>query len=136
MVPGTHRELAPIVKTDEEVKGDEQYGFDKQGFFGYNLKREVAFDEKDVVSMECKPGEFFIFTQRTMHGSPPNNTDKRRLAINCRIIQEDVKAYHHFLPDHKIEHYGLTFSLDQWGCVLLHGEDRLKQNKIAARPKK
>ncbi len=134
LVPGTHRELAPVIKTDEEVKGDDKYGFDQQGFFGYNLKREVAFDTKDIVNMECKPGEFFIFTQRTMHGSPPNTTDKSRLAINCRIIQDNVKAYHHFLPENKIEHYGLTFDLSKWGCVLLHGEDRLKNNKIALRP--
>lgn len=134
LVPGTHKKLAPVVKTDEEVKGNDTYGYDQQGFFGYNLKREVAFDMSQVVSMECKPGEFFIFTQRTMHGSPPNNTDKRRLAINFRVIQNNVKAYHHFVPDGKIEHYGHVFDLTKWGCVLLHGEDRLKLNQMAGRP--
>ena len=134
LIPGTHKKLAPIVKTDEEVKGDDTYGYDKQGFFGYNLKREVNFEPSSVVSMECKPGEFFIFTQRTMHGSPPNNTDKRRLAINFRAIKTDVKAYHHFLSEEKIEHYGHVFDLTRWGCVQLSGEDRFGYNRIARPP--
>ncbi len=136
IVPGTHKKLAPKARTDEEIRGDGNYGVHQPGFFGYDQGRDFSFDPKTIVSMECKPGEFFIFTQRVIHGSPPNNTDKRRLALNFRAIQTNVRVYHHFIPDGKIEHYGHVFDLTQWGCVLLHGEDRFKYNQIAGRPQR
>ena len=134
LVRGTHKKLAPKAKTDEEIQGDGKYGVYQSGFFGYHPGREFSLDPDQIVSMECQAGEFFIFTQRIIHGSPPNNTDKRRLALNFRAIQTNTKVYHHFLPEGKIEHYGHVFNLTKWGCVLLHGEDRFHYNQIAGRP--
>lgn len=134
IVPKTHKKLAPKAKTDDQIRGDGEYGVYQSGFFGYDQGREFSFDPATIVSMECKPGEFFIFTQRVIHGSPPNNTDQRRLAINFRAVQTNTKVYHHFLGDDKIEHYGHVFNLTKWGCVLIHGADSFGYNKMAVRP--
>lgn len=134
LVPGTHHQLAPKAKTDDEIKGDGQYGVYQSGFFGYDQGRKFSFDPSTIVSMECQPGEFFIFTQRVIHGSPPNNTNQRRLAINFRAIQTNTKVYHHFLNDGKIEHYGHVFDLTKWGCILLHGQDQFQYNQMAHKP--
>ena len=110
------------------------FGYNKKGFFGYDLKVDFELDPSKVVSMECKPGEFFIFDQRALHGSLPNQTDKRRVGMNFRTIQSHIPAYRHFLQDGKIEHYGLTFDLTRWGCIQLRGTDTHGVNKIVAPP--
>jgi len=141
LMPGTHKTFystAPgaLQQLKEENKLDDtdgDYGAQSQGFFGYDIKFKYELDPSKVVNMECKPGEFFIFTQRTLHGSPPNTSDKRRFGLSFRTVQSDVKVYHKFLPDGKIEHYGETFDLTKWGCVQL-GADSRQLNKIATRP--
>jgi len=110
------------------------FGYNKKGFFGYDLKVDFDLDESRIVNMECKPGEFFIFDQRTLHGSLPNTTDQRRVGMNFRTIQTHVPAYRHFLEEGKIEHYGLTFDLTRWGCIQLRGQDTHGVNKIVAPP--
>lgn len=50
-------------------------------------------DPDSVVTMEMPRGSFVIFSERTMHGSPPNNSDRRRMAVNCRITRADTLVY-------------------------------------------
>lgn len=70
---------------NQSNQDNREFGTMKQGFFGYDVNWDLTEEHmRSVVSMECKPGEFFIFDQRTIHGSPPNNSSKRRLAINFR----------------------------------------------------
>ncbi len=140
LVPGTHKTFAVkgvVDKVTEEARAAQQsnFGHRDEGFFGYDIKFDTAdIDPTKVVNMQCKPGEFFIFTQRTMHGSPPNNSDRRRFGLAFRTIRGDVKAYGHFLGEGKIEHYGQTFDLTKWGCILLAGENLNQLNKIAQPP--
>lgn len=138
LVAGTHKLLGKIgngEQAKEEADREKQsFGHDKPGFFGYNLKPNFEVDPSKVVSMECKAGEFFIFDQRTIHGSPPNKSNKRRLGINFRVIQTNVKVFEHYLAQGKIEHYGMTFDLTKWGCILLSGEERFHFNKMAEPP--
>ena len=112
----------------------ESFGNKKGGLMGYDVQVEFELDPSRVITMECKPGEFFIFDQRTLHGSPPNKSDKRRMGVNFRAIQPHVKAYGHFLDDGKIEHFGRSFDLNKWGCILLSGADRYGLNKMAEPP--
>ncbi|MBX2862093.1 MAG: phytanoyl-CoA dioxygenase family protein [Leptolyngbyaceae cyanobacterium MAG.088] len=122
-------DAAPNIKED----GKSSFGYDKKGFFGYDLKVDFELDPNRVVNMECASGEFFIFDQRAIHGSLPNKTDSRRVGMNFRTIKTDVRAYRHFLDDNKIEHYGRTFNLERWGCLLLSGEDD-GNNRIVTPP--
>lgn len=137
---GTNKEYfvqktaAPDANQGKITGDDPAFGYDKKGFFGYDLKVDFDLDPDRVVNMECRSGEFFIFDQRTIHGSLPNRTDSRRVGMNFRVIRTDVKAYEHFLADNKIEHYGRSFDLTRWGCVLLAGEDEFNHNRIVAPP--
>ncbi len=139
LIPGT-KNVKMVTKRQEVVEQthDQQreFGTKKEGFFGYDVKYDLnSLDLSTVVSMECKPGEFFIFDQRTLHGSPPNLTSKRRIGINFRVITPNVKAYGHFLPQGKIEHYGNVYDLTKWGCLIYSGEDLFGLNKIVEPPK-
>jgi non-heme Fe2+,alpha-ketoglutarate-dependent halogenase len=138
LIPGT-QEIKMRTAHEEFVKQSNEdkreFGTMKQGFFGYDVQWDLTEEHmKSIVSMECKPGQFFIFDQRTIHGSPPNNSPNRRLAINFRAITPDVKAYGHFLPEGKIEHYGHVFDLSKWGCIQYTGGDPYGYNKIVSPP--
>jgi non-heme Fe2+,alpha-ketoglutarate-dependent halogenase len=143
-LPGTHKvKLGDLVdkygkvlegggKEDiDQAPQKDAFGHKKEGFFGYGVDLKTTIDPDKVVNCPCKAGEFFIFTQRTLHASLPNVSDRPRLGLNFRAIKTDVKAYSHYLADAKIEHYGKVFSLEKWGCVLLAGEDNFHYNKMA-----
>jgi non-haem Fe2+, alpha-ketoglutarate-dependent halogenase len=138
LIPGTQNvKMMTKRETVVEQSNDRQreFGPKNDGFFGYDVKYDIdSLDMSTVVNMQCKPGEFFIFDQRTLHGSPPNRTDRRRLGINFRVITPDVKTYGHFLPEGKIEHYGKVYDLTKWGCLVYSGEDRFGLNKIVEPP--
>lgn len=77
--------------------------------------------EKERVRLEAKAGEFYIFTQRVVHGSGANNTDRSRLAINFRIVQSDVRCYHRYLAAGEWEMLGVKLPLENWGALIYAG---------------
>lgn len=76
-----------------------------------------GFDESNAVAMELKPGQFFLFNERTLHRSKPNATQRRRLGMAMRYIPTLVRVLD---PD------------DQ--PILINGEDRLRFNRLAPIP--
>lgn len=137
LVAGSNRAGTSAGRSDEAVakKAEEKSGFgsDQKGFFGYDLNPDFNIDPNKIHTMYCKPGQFFVFDQRTLHGSPPNVSDKRRLAFNFRTIRSDVKVYRHFLDQGCIEHYGKTWDLSKWGCIPIAGRN-LAGNKMVEPP--
>jgi ectoine hydroxylase-related dioxygenase (phytanoyl-CoA dioxygenase family) len=52
--------------------------------------------------VEMKAGEALIFDNRTFHGSPPNTTDKPRVAFGIGFTQREATFAHYYLkPDDK-----------------------------------
>jgi ectoine hydroxylase-related dioxygenase (phytanoyl-CoA dioxygenase family) len=52
--------------------------------------------------IEMKAGEALIFDNRTFHGSPPNTSDKPRIAFGIGFTHEDANLVHYYLkPDDK-----------------------------------
>ena len=94
------------------------------------------FSEGHVFDLELKAGEAVIFTSMNMHASYPNVTpDDTRLAIAGRYTSNDVQVYPEFKTDAFPTPEGeVQFSLDRIGCMQVHGEDRLGQNRIVERP--
>lgn len=138
LAAGTHRTMRPQGRSDktrDRRQACDRFGTDQKGFVGYDMDDDFEIDQSKVHTMLCKPGEFFIFDQRTVHRSPPNNSPNRRLAFAFRTIRADVKAYGQFLPQGRIEHYGETWDLAKWGCVLTHGRDPYHLNKMAEPPR-
>lgn len=75
-----------------------------------------------------EPGECLIFTARCIHGSHPNITERStRFAISSRYVPTHVKVY----PGMEgFSAHGGQFDLEDYGTVLVSGEDKYKHNII------
>jgi non-haem Fe2+, alpha-ketoglutarate-dependent halogenase len=113
---GTHNRIRPIT-----------FG-GKEGF--YDAAFSLDFDESQhrIVELPVKPGQFIIFTERCIHGSAANTTDRHRIAFNLRAIPTNVAAY----PNKKYYrsvYNGGKYHLDKWGVCLLRGQDSHKLSR-------
>ena len=105
------------------------------GFFGYDFS-DFAVDPdweprpEDVVELEMQPGEAVIFTASCVHGSLPNITKRQtRFAIAARYVPTHVRVY----PNQdSFSAHGATFDLDEYGSVLVSGQDSYGHNRIRA----
>jgi len=104
-------------------------------FFGYKFSDfliEPGWEPpaEDVVPVEMKPGEAVIFTATCVHGSEPNTTEREtRFAIAGRYVPTHVRVY----PDQdEFTAHGASFSLANYGSVLVSGENRFSHNRIRA----
>ena len=111
IIPGSHRQSLSHVKAEAGVAFGEMADPD-------------AFDASRAINMELKPGEFFIFSERTLHRSSVNTSDKRRLGISIRVTLPIV----HVFQDGAPLHAGHT-------AILAKGVDVMGFNRYAARPK-
>lgn len=117
-VPGSHDSIKTI-----RVGG-------KTAFYGAYFEMDYKVDESKVVPMELKPGQFVIFSERCIHGSPGNKSkDKRRCGINFRTITPSTKVYHG-QESHYALHLKEKWDLKNWGVVTLRGEDKNGLNKM------
>ena len=110
IIPGSHRESLPHTRSPEGV------AFGKMADPG-------SFDAAGAVDMELQPGEFFIFSERTLHRSSKNTSDKRRLGMSIRVTLPIV----HVFQDSAPLHAGHT-------AILARGEDLMGFNRYAGRP--
>jgi ectoine hydroxylase-related dioxygenase (phytanoyl-CoA dioxygenase family) len=49
------------------------------------------FDPAGLVNMELKPGEFFLFNEKTLHHSEINRSQRRRMGMSVRVTLPMVK---------------------------------------------
>ena len=99
-----------------------------EGFVALSFEPDYDVDPADIVPVEVQPGEVLIFSERTVHGSESNRSDRPRFAFNYRVVPEGVKVY----PDpkgqgqHKASHranqMNESFDMDRWTAVQLRGE--------------
>jgi non-heme Fe2+,alpha-ketoglutarate-dependent halogenase len=124
-IPGTHRRICTV-----------RLGGKDAGQFGYSkVKLEYDVDPKQVVSMEMKAGEFLIFTERCIHGSGPNLSDRRRWGMSFRVIVPDVRCYGDVgeaVTTHTVRYLQEDFDLSRWGAIVLRGRDTAGVNPILA----
>lgn len=81
------------------------------------------FDAKEAVSMELGPGQFVLFSERTLHQSKANESMQRRLGVAIRFTVPFVKIYHDqhpLYPGHK--------------AILLRGIDYAGINLLGSPP--
>jgi non-heme Fe2+,alpha-ketoglutarate-dependent halogenase len=117
-VPGTHDEIRPI-----------KFG-GTRGFYKVSFDLQFDFDPRKVLTIEMKAGQFILFSERMIHGSGPNRTDKMRFAMNYRVIPPNVRVYPR-QRQHKAMHMGQSYSLANWGTALLRGKDEFGYNPRA-----
>ena len=110
IIPSSHRQSLPHTKAEDDM------GFGEMAV-------PAAFDASGAVNMELQPGEFFIFSERTLHRSSKNTSDKRRLGMSVRVTLPIV----HIFQDSAPLHAGHT-------AVLAKGRDVMGFNRYAGRP--
>lgn len=122
-VPGTHRRIRTV-----------RLGGKDAGQFGYSkVKLEYDVDPAKVVTMEMQAGQFIIFTERTIHGSGPNLSDRRRWGMSFRVIVPNVRCYGDLkgaAAKHTVRYLQEDFDMSRWGAVVLRGKDTAGVNPI------
>jgi len=63
--------------------------------------------------IEMKAGEVLVFDNRTFHGSPPNTSDKPRIAFGIGFMQQDAELKHYFLKPDGNKNTLLKYSIDE-----------------------
>jgi non-heme Fe2+,alpha-ketoglutarate-dependent halogenase len=138
LMPGSHRiwyfdEKRNIRFEPEHVNKRALADGQKSGFYGYDyeqLKLDPNWkpDEARAVHMEVKPGQFFIFTSRCMHGSNPNTSKSSvRFGWATRFVPTHVKVY---AGQESFHHFGEELPLHRYYTVLVAGENRYRHNRV------
>jgi ectoine hydroxylase-related dioxygenase (phytanoyl-CoA dioxygenase family) len=110
LIPGTHRKIIPHIKSTE-------------GMVFAEMGDPAYIDTSKLINMELKPGQFFLFNERTLHHSFPNRSKKRRMGLAVRVTIPIVKVYHDspkLFAGHKV--------------MVLSGEDRMGFNRVGNPP--
>ncbi|MBD2510743.1 phytanoyl-CoA dioxygenase family protein [Nostoc muscorum FACHB-395] len=123
--PGTHNEIYPINLGEvtqnwiNNLYGDRDSKIDYPG----NLPQPHY--------IEMKAGQFFLFTERVIHGSVENKTNKSRWGLNGRIATTSTRIYtQKMLEDFYRNRYTkVNIKLDKWRAVMLRGDDSFGYNR-------
>jgi len=94
---------------------------------------DIDITEDMIVPMPLKSGQAVIFTERCVHGSPPNTSPNRRFGFVFRTIKPDVTVYRDE-EVHAVGYMHESYDLANWGCALLRGEDKYGLNKLIQPP--
>lgn len=116
-IKGSHKQINTIKFGGEE------------GFYKANFTLEYDHKPEDVVKVPVKSGQFIIFTERCIHGSGPNTTDRHRLAFNMRVVPTDVAVYTD-KEQYRSVYNGGKYSLKNWGVSLLRGVDEHQLSRV------
>lgn len=81
VIPGTH--------SMEQIPHRDTYS--KNNLLTRGQEVAVEVDEGRSVTLELEPGEMSLHHVRIIHGSPPNNSDTRRIGFAIRYIPTYVK---------------------------------------------
>ena len=126
LIPGSHRHIHPLIIARDPHEVDQIYRYDV-GRIDYN------FDDAEEHLIEATAGQFFLFSERPIHGSVGNSTSHPRWGINARIGRPDTRFYTPtmFEEGHQLTYHNLrNVSLKNWRAVLLRGEDRYQYNRL------
>jgi len=109
IIPGSHRQMLPHVKSE--------------GTLGEAID-PTSFDESKAVSMLCNAGEFVLFSERTVHGSSVNLSDRRRTGLVARYTLPMVRLF----PDES------PINFAGYRALIVSGEDKFGFNPIGQGP--
>jgi non-heme Fe2+,alpha-ketoglutarate-dependent halogenase len=108
-----------------------------RGFFGYDW-REIQVDpnwqpdESKAVSVPCRAGQFIVFWSTLMHASLPHlgRTKEMRLGFAARYVPTSVTVYADMKETNRVDELGGSFSLDDYGAIVVSGRDDYRHNRI------
>lgn len=110
ILPGSHKHVVPHIPSRDGMAFGEEAD-------------EKYFKKDNLINMELKPGEFFLFNEKLLHHSEPNRSNRRRMGMSVRLtipivsIKQDGPPLH---PGHS--------------AVLVRGEDYMGFNRLQEPP--
>lgn len=110
ILPGSHKKVLPHTPSRDGMAFSEEAD-------------PTSFSTEGLINMELKPGEFFLFTEKLLHHSEPNRSNRRRLGMSVRVtlpivaIKQDGPPLH---PGHR--------------AILVRGEDHMNFNQMMDAP--
>lgn len=137
LIPGSHKEMHYDETKRMTYRPDQMNNVEKdgtsRGFFGYDY-RELQKDpdwrpnEADAFPVVMERGQCVIFRSTLMHASLPNTSVRNyRMGFAARYVPTRVRVY----PDTEVvEEYGGVVRLDNYGTVLVSGQDTYRHNRI------
>lgn len=128
LIPGSQEHIWPVKRTRSSG------GVENSTYGVYKAEVEYPIESSEIRHIEVKAGQFFLFTERVIHGSAANQTNQSRWGVNGRIIRTDTQVVSK-TPNPGIRHYpayGLrNLKLDNWKVVLIRGNDQCGLNRLA-----
>jgi non-heme Fe2+,alpha-ketoglutarate-dependent halogenase len=108
-----------------------------RGFFGYDWREiqkdpDWTPDESQAITVPCRAGQFLIFPTTLMHASTPHagKTKEMRLAVASRYVPTSVELYGNMKETNTVYELGGSYSLDNYGAVLVSGRNEYTHNRI------
>lgn len=83
------------------------------------LPFEVERDR--VIELPMKRGESLIFTERVLHSSGPNTTDRHRVGLSCRVTRGNTLVYPKRFDGQFMD--GSNLNIKGHRCIRIHGEE-------------
>ncbi|MEA5595932.1 acyl-CoA-binding protein [Rivularia sp. UHCC 0363] len=94
----------------------------------YSLSYEFDENDWEVESVPVKAGQAVIFTESVMHGSLPNQSNRRRLAIIGRYVRPSTQVYPYRTKGDFIDENG--HNIKRHFCILVSGRDNYEHNVV------
>ncbi|MBV9389439.1 MAG: phytanoyl-CoA dioxygenase family protein [Chroococcidiopsidaceae cyanobacterium CP_BM_ER_R8_30] len=131
VVKGSQKEIHPLkVSRPFDTKSDQD---ESQRFVTAKIEVDYAVNLEDVIPIEMDAGQFFIFSERALHGSLCNQTDRWRWAVNGRIVRPDTRLYTQEMLTKGHSHRVIGVSqicLDNWQAISIRGQDTFSYNRL------
>jgi non-heme Fe2+,alpha-ketoglutarate-dependent halogenase len=140
LMPGTHRfmhydESKAMGYDPGQINVAEKEGV-RRGFFGYDYRElqkdpEWKPDESKAFPLVMERGQCVIFWSTLLHASLPHTGSRKdhRIGFAARYVPTQVRVY----PDTDVvSEYGGAIPLDNYGAVLVAGEDDTGINRLAS----
>jgi len=110
ILPRSHKKSIPHIKSTDGMA------------FG-EMADPNYFKTDGLVNMELKPGEFFLFNEKTLHHSEINRSQRRRMGMSVRVTVPFVKIEHDVPPLHPGH-----------AAILVSGRDTMGFKRLMAPP--
>jgi ectoine hydroxylase-related dioxygenase (phytanoyl-CoA dioxygenase family) len=110
ILPGSHKHVVPHIPAREGMAFGEEAD-------------ERFFKKDELINMELKPGEFFLFNEKLLHHSEPNRSNRRRMGMSVRLTIPIVRIQHDVPPLHPGH-----------AAILSRGEDYMGWTRLMPRP--
>ena len=110
ILPRSHKKSIPHIQSSDGMAFSE-------------MADPKYFDPAGLINMELKPGEFFLFNEKTLHHSEINRSNRRRMGMSVRVT----------LPFVKIEHDGPPLHPGH-SSILVSGQDTMGFKRLMSPP--